>query len=196
MNRLHSIERPAGLTRPRQSGVALIVALIMLLLITLIGLAAARSQTMEMRMTVNTQNRELAVQSAEAALRFAEDGIASGIYTDFSGGTAGLYQFNALATTPPAYMCISGWLNYAGANCAGTAYATVSPGPPPLPIAGVTTPQAASVLIEELPPVAASGNSIGFNEPNKQPPQVVIRITAQGYGADGTSSVRLQSIYQ
>jgi Tfp pilus assembly protein PilX len=182
---------PAGL-RTRQAGVALIVALIMLLLITLIGLAAARTQTMEMRMTVNSQNRELAVQSAEAALRFAEDGFASGIYTDFSGNIPGLYQFNGLSSSQPAYLCIPGWLNYVAADCAGTAYQTVAPGPPAL---GASI-QTAGVVLEQLPPVAKPGNTIGFNQPNKQPPQVVIRITAQGYGGDGTSTVRLQSIYQ
>jgi type IV pilus assembly protein PilX len=183
---------PAGPARDRQQGVALIVALIMLLLITLIGLAAARNQTMEMRMTVNTQNRALAMQSAEAALRFAEDGFANGLYTNFSGTTPGLYQFNPLNNTSPAYLCIPGWLNYVAANCTATNYQTLTPGPP------VLTPSipAASVVLEYMPPVAKPGNSIGFNEQNKQPPQVVIRITAQGYGGDNTSSVRLQSIYQ
>ena len=198
------VKRSAGNDRSGQTGVALIVALIMLLMITLIGLAAARSQTMEMRMTTNAQNRELAMQSAEAGLRFAEGNFASGVYSDFSGTTAGLYEFNALNGTPPAYLCIPNWLSYEGATyCAGTSYLPIAAaaGPPALPIAGLpltgpTAAKAPSVVLEQLPPVAKPGNSIGLDQSNKQPPQVVIRITSQGYGADNTSSVRLQSIYQ
>ncbi len=59
-------------TAPRpqsmQTGVALVVALILLILVTLIGLAAIRGTTMQQRMTANFYDREIAFQSAEAAL--------------------------------------------------------------------------------------------------------------------------------
>ncbi|WP_082120881.1 pilus assembly PilX family protein [Dyella japonica] len=54
-----------------QRGVALVVALILLLLITMVGLAAVHGTIMQQRMTANQYDREQAFQSAEAAVRAA-----------------------------------------------------------------------------------------------------------------------------
>ena len=59
----------------RQSGVALVVSLILLLVMTLIGLAASRSTMLQERMSANTYDRSLAFQRTEAALRAAEAAI-------------------------------------------------------------------------------------------------------------------------
>lgn len=55
----------------QQSGVALVVALILLVLVTLVGLAAIRGTTMQQQMTSNFYDREQAFQGTEAALRAA-----------------------------------------------------------------------------------------------------------------------------
>ncbi|TCK05937.1 pilus assembly PilX family protein [Marinobacterium mangrovicola] len=55
-----------------ESGAALIVALIMLLLITIIGVSAMQTTTMEERMAGNLRDRHVAFQAAEAALRQGE----------------------------------------------------------------------------------------------------------------------------
>lgn len=60
-----------------QGGVALIIALVLLLVATVIGLAAVRGTTMQQNMTATFYDRELAFQSAEAALRIAADAIVS-----------------------------------------------------------------------------------------------------------------------
>lgn len=52
----------------RQRGVALVVALVLLILVTLIGLAAVRGTTSQQRMTANFYDRSVAFQSAEAGL--------------------------------------------------------------------------------------------------------------------------------
>ncbi|WP_130620157.1 pilus assembly PilX family protein [Dyella amyloliquefaciens] len=54
-----------------QRGVALVVALILLVLITLVGLAAVHGTIMQQKMTANQYDREQAFQSAEAAVRVA-----------------------------------------------------------------------------------------------------------------------------
>ncbi|HET7329539.1 pilus assembly PilX family protein [Dyella sp.] len=54
-----------------QGGVALVVALILLLLITLVGLAAMRGTLMQQKMASNQYDRQIAFQSAEAAVRAA-----------------------------------------------------------------------------------------------------------------------------
>lgn len=55
----------------RQSGVALIVALILLVVITVIGLAAIRTSTLQEKMAGNTFDRAQAFQVAEATLQLA-----------------------------------------------------------------------------------------------------------------------------
>ena len=58
-----------------QTGVALVVALVLLVLVTLVGLAAIRGTTMQQKMTTNFYDRELGFQSAEAAIRAADAAI-------------------------------------------------------------------------------------------------------------------------
>ncbi|SEG76871.1 pilus assembly PilX family protein [Marinobacterium lutimaris] len=55
-----------------ESGAALIVALIMLLLITIVGVSAMQTTTMEEKMAGNLRDRHVAFQAAEAALRQGE----------------------------------------------------------------------------------------------------------------------------
>src|SRR5215469_9094213 len=54
-----------------QRGIALVVAMILLVLITLVGLAAVHGTIMQQRMSANQYDREQAFQSAEAAIRAA-----------------------------------------------------------------------------------------------------------------------------
>jgi type IV pilus assembly protein PilX len=78
----------------KQRGVTLIVALIFLAILTLLGITVARTTSMEERMAGNTRDRDLAFQSAEAALRDASNdlpGFLDPLDPDpFDGTTAGL----------------------------------------------------------------------------------------------------------
>lgn len=72
----------------QQRGVALIVALILLLVITLVGLAAVGSTIMQNKMAANQYDREIAFQAAESALRVAEQkliGLTPPIMLDANG---------------------------------------------------------------------------------------------------------------
>lgn len=79
MNAKHHIPGPLYGARikamePRnnqQSGIALVVALVLLIAVTLVGLAAIRGTTLQQKMTSNFYDRELEFQAAEAALRTA-----------------------------------------------------------------------------------------------------------------------------
>jgi type IV pilus assembly protein PilX len=73
--------------RRRQRGVALVVALILLLVVTLIGLAASRGTVLQERMSANSYDRSLAFQRSEAALRAAEDAISTNWRIADLGGT-------------------------------------------------------------------------------------------------------------
>lgn len=65
------LARPVSTVR-KQQGVVLIISLIMLVLMTLIGMAGIRSITKEERMVAQSYDRTLAFQAAESALREAE----------------------------------------------------------------------------------------------------------------------------
>lgn len=56
----------------RQRGVALVVALILLVVITLVGLAAVRGTIMQQKMTSNFTDRQIAFQVGEAGMRQAQ----------------------------------------------------------------------------------------------------------------------------
>jgi type IV pilus assembly protein PilX len=61
----------------RQRGVALIIALVLLVIATLIGLSASRGTLLQEKMSSNTYDRSLSFQGAEAALRAAEVAISN-----------------------------------------------------------------------------------------------------------------------
>ncbi len=70
----------------RQSGVVLVISLIMLLLLTLIGLSGMQSTILEEKMAGNMRDRNMAFQAAEAALQDAEQHIIGSMsgFTGFS----------------------------------------------------------------------------------------------------------------
>jgi type IV pilus assembly protein PilX len=83
-----------------QRGAALIVGLMILTIMTIIGITAMGSTTLEERMANNTRQRQVAFQSAEAALRDAEGWIATNVtnvanLNQFDGTVAGLYTLRS-----------------------------------------------------------------------------------------------------
>ncbi|HMW15083.1 MAG TPA: PilX N-terminal domain-containing pilus assembly protein [Pseudomonadales bacterium] len=64
-------------TPARQRGIILLVSLILLLILTVMGLASMGGSLLEARMTGHYRDQELAIQSAEAALREGERTIHS-----------------------------------------------------------------------------------------------------------------------
>jgi type IV pilus assembly protein PilX len=61
----------------KQSGAVLVVSLIMLLLLTLIGVAGTQVSGLEEKMANNSRDQNLSFQAAEAALRAAEEMVLS-----------------------------------------------------------------------------------------------------------------------
>ena len=60
-------------TKATQKGIVMVVALVMLVLITLLGLTSVRTLTIEEKMASNSYDRNIAFQSAETVLREAEN---------------------------------------------------------------------------------------------------------------------------
>lgn len=165
----------------KQSGVVMFVALILLLILSLLGVTAARMQTVEERMARNDTNRQFSAQAAEAALRGAEVGILTGLYVNFAGNTLGLYAPLLSNGSPLTGM---DW------NAAGTTLPYAGPPLANLPVPS-RTPKA---VIETMPSVAIAGDDISVTGLNSPTPVSVFRVTSQGVGADNTSTTMLQTI--
>ncbi|MBK6924136.1 MAG: hypothetical protein IPH14_02390 [Thermomonas sp.] len=60
----------------RQQGVSLLVVLILMVVMSVLGIAVLRSSAMQERMSANMYDRSLATQAAEAALVEARAGLA------------------------------------------------------------------------------------------------------------------------
>lgn len=71
----HHAHRQMHGSRPHQRGAALIVALVMLLVLTLIAVTASRTSTLQERMAGNLRQSSLAFEAAESTLRIGEEWI-------------------------------------------------------------------------------------------------------------------------
>lgn len=83
-----------SVTDKYQAGSALIVSLVMLLLLSLIGVAGMQTTIMQDRMAANLLDKELAFQAAEAALREGEESLADGVPVSFPNSN-GLYRIGS-----------------------------------------------------------------------------------------------------
>ena len=177
--------RPA---RARQHGAVLVVSLVLLLILTMIGVTVARMQTVEERMSRNEQNRDLAMQASEAALRNAEAAVLDAIYSNFAQNANGLY------TLVPANGSIVDQL-LSGAVAANGSTVLTYAGPT---LSAVPLAQPPIFVIESLPPVAMPGDNLGQvgAANNPVPPVKIYRVTARAVGGDGTATVTLQSLYR
>lgn len=173
----------------RQRGVALIMALVFLTLLTLIGVTAMSTTSLEEKMATNTRDRNLAFQAAETALIAAETWM-NGLATEpspWADATKGRYDFDPTAANP-IWETAGIW---DGANV--VAY-------PCTPTD--TTPSVSSSCV--------GGTKTEISKVAKQPRYIVekmgladssvpntfaYRITARGTGSSNAAVVMLQSTY-
>jgi type IV pilus assembly protein PilX len=182
--------------RTRQSGTVLFVALILLVILSLLGVSAARMQTTEERMARNENNRQTGAQAAEAALRWAESQIATGNITPTTcdANTNGQYTLSptngnivSAAGVNPNNTGLVAWSAVAAPN--------ILPYGGPALTALPANAQAPMVVVESLPTVCLPGDPC--NQPGYSGQGTAqYRVTAYGKGADGTSFTILQSIYR
>ena len=176
----------------QQRGVVLLVGMIILLVMTLIGLSAARSTLLEERMSGSTADNNVAFQAAEAALRTGELSLQAPVLPEFNstGGTRGHYT--ALEYTNPDQA--PRWQQWAGASEGSNwdsnaiAYTGMSSAPPPLDRAS------ALYYLEEFPLVYGPGESLAADAPVDE--LGFYRITARGVGISGITNVIVQSTFK
>lgn len=107
----------------RQRGAALLTGLIFMVILTLLGITAARMAGLEERMSGNMRDRALAMQAAEMALRDAERDIL-GIATTRAQAISGLTNFVPACTDG---LCYNGAAGYASPVWTTANYMTAAP---------------------------------------------------------------------
>jgi type IV pilus assembly protein PilX len=164
-----------------QRGAAMMIALIMLLVLTVLGTATARMTLLEERMTGNTQDNRVAFQAAEAALRAGEDFLEQPVLPDFTGA-AGLYQ-PAVPDQDPLWRTLDFNSPLDAVPYDGLADA-----------AGSLSRASASYFIEELPRVPTGGVSLAADTAVDD--ARFYRVTARAVGIAGVAAVTLQTTYR
>lgn len=151
--------------RAGQRGVALVVALILLVVITLVGLAAVRGTIMQQKMANNLYDRQIAFQNTEAAMR-----AAAALVTTNPGIIARNCQAASVVClgnpfTDPGFP--TGKIQTVGAGTAAGQFT----------VGGVAAGQP-QYVVENMGNWVDTTSSTGFNQ----------SANSQNYGAQGTST--------
>jgi type IV pilus assembly protein PilX len=161
----------------RQQGIALIMGLMFLVVLTLLGMAAMRGTILEERMAGNARDRDLAFQSAEAALRAAEQQITGAVLPPFAAGTAYTPRIND-GTLNDYWQTTHNWPGQSvvlGWQPQGTS-------------------EAPRYVVEELGVTSGGGTGgLGIGALNDEG---VYRVTARGVGSSANTVVILQAVYE
>lgn len=167
----------------QQGGFALVVGLLLLLVLTILGVSAMRGTTLQERMAGNMQDRAIAFQAAEAALRAGESKLDQNTLPAF-GSTGPYYVTDSTAITTPRWQSIYG-LGAAAPSSGSVVDCTEKD-------SGCSSIDAtsASFFIEKLQDVVLPGNSLG---PTTGASTHAYRVTAEGAGLNQGTAVVLQS---
>ncbi|MDO9212583.1 MAG: PilX N-terminal domain-containing pilus assembly protein [Methylococcales bacterium] len=197
-------------TAKHQSGVVLVISLIMLLALTLIGVTSSSVTGLEQKMAANTKDINLAFQAAEAALRDVETTLPDKKPTfeygaDTTQGKGGLYSLLSadcsatglpvtprVDTTTPSLRPFDSKVDWNGTKVATYDNTTTKK------LAGLYQPP--KYIIEEVsctPLGSSAGNEsleAGGSVSSSSETEVRMRITARGWGSNANSVATVQSI--
>ncbi len=174
----------------RQRGVALLTGLIFMVILTLLGITAARMAGLEEKMSGNMRDRSLAMQAAEMALRDAEQDIRGPVAgSTRSPPVSGISNFVAACTDGLCYNGPSGfatpiWTTVSMTATAGPSveYGANTPADPN-DIVGVSAPP--RYLIEGIRKTPPGGAEAFY-----------YRVTVRAQGANPNTVVWLQEVFK
>ncbi|MEO8308868.1 MAG: PilX N-terminal domain-containing pilus assembly protein [Pseudomonadota bacterium] len=170
-----------------QRGASLVIALMFLVVLTILGLVAVRSSTVQERMAGNDRDRAVAFEAAEAALRDAERDIQANVTSANAFDnvcTDGLCLLSTVATP--------NWNSVSWTGATSRIYG-VNSGAGAFPLAVANAPRYIIELLPDLP--SAPGNALNANPNSSTTGGTAYRITARGWGRRPGTSVMLQSVY-
>jgi len=175
-------------TLTRQTGVALITAMIFLVVLTLLATAGMRGTLLEERMAANSRNRDLAFEAAEAALREGILKVQNGTITPTSGFTSAC----------PGGLCLPSTTGIDNAT-AVFPFGQTTPSASAKTYSGTALSYVANqpqYIVELLPDTAIPpGNSGGGGRNNPSGTATPYRITARGWGMTAEAQATTQATY-
>ncbi len=197
-----------GFSYKHQRGAVLAVSLILLLVLTVLGVATMDTSGLELKMASNNRDRQMAFQAAEAALVSAELDIDAAVFNpnDYQAGCSGANCFTAT--------CNNG-LCFNGTYTAGNTQFQCALGAPaddlwldtvlnvwndptkhllPNPVVTGVTNQPRYII--EFICYTEKGDGTVFDGTNPNGGAPLFRITALGFGEAGRGRVMLQSTYR
>ena len=139
------VQRFGGMGR-HQQGVSLLMVLILLVVMSILGVAVLRSSAMQERMSANLRDRNDALQAAEAGLRDAQQSVIAGTFNAMWDGSK---SFSQLRTAAGKDCATNG---YCDRSLPGDTEKSLVPTQPPTPwtyVKGTSGPQY-SYIIEFL----------------------------------------------
>jgi len=177
---------------PRQRGVALVLALVFLVLLTIIGITALNTTSLEEKMAGNVKDRNLAFQAAESGLIAAEywlytqigkpvfPNISAGLYSPVTSDTDATPNWEVTniwsGSNVVTYPCTPGTTSGCGDD-----------------LGKINTQP--KYIIEDLGETAESSGSLTMSSGYKGKGTTVLRITARGTGGTNAAVVMVQSTY-
>lgn len=162
----------------KQSGVVLVISLIMLLLLSLIALTGSEVTSLEEKMASNMRDKNLAFQAGESALRAAESTLNLAVLPAFND-LNGLYSLNSIASLLTDVTTVATWLSAASVvDYSGTLSHTAA---------------ATKYIIQRMPTVGGGGSSL---DGSAFTASEYFRVTSMARGGTTSAIVVLQSIYK
>ncbi|MBN8430348.1 hypothetical protein JF535_05705 [Microbulbifer salipaludis] len=167
----------------QQRGMTLVVGLIMVLLMTLVGMAAIRGSNMQELMAGNMRDHNLALQAAEAALRAGEARVQA-------------VDLPAFGTTQYPELMMA--LDQGGSSEYWKSYDWAEARTAELGLSGVA--RQPEYVVEEVTSLTslngADGGGIDVGSRLIQNDKVIYRISSRGFGGSESTQVLLQSTFR
>ena len=189
-------------TPPRQQGAVLAIGLLILVVMTLIGVTAMTTTSLENKMAGNLKDWNLALQAAEGGLRDAETDVATtGRVSGMTNAVVGCSPVTGGTPSDQDGQCISAagaatniWQTIDWTDAASPQYYVKYGDPAKTGAAGYTSAEGYATkpryIIEPVPDFGKPGKSLDFPTPTK-----TFRITTVGYGGSTQANAMLQSTY-
>lgn len=182
---MKSVVRSMRSMPSRDRGVALFISLVLLLILTIAGVSAVQTTTLETRMARNEHDTLVAFQAAESALRdgeiFIESLVSTAGFND--AGNNGLWTVADLGDPEP-WEIAAVWSD-------GRSRAAETD-------AGDVVAEQPRYLIEHVATVIREENAYQMGDPyagTASDRVEIFRVTARGVGGTGRARVLLQSTY-
>lgn len=178
--------RPVRVPQPAvhraQRGTALVMTLVFLLLLTILGITASNTATLEERMAGNVKDQNLSFQAAETALAHAEAWVAA------TGGAAELTVDNTKGIYAPATSGVAEvWETI---DWSDSTAVVIYPGTPGSPVAA--SPGTLGD-VSTMPRYIIENMGTAPLPPPGTGTRLTVRITARGTGASDTTETIVQS---